>query len=822
MSSKDTPMMIQYKEIKSRHLDCILFFRMGDFYEMFFDDAKTAARVLELTLTARGKHKDEPIPMCGIPHHAAPNYIPRLVRKGHKVAICEQIEDPAASKGITKRDVVKIVTPGTITELNMLESKHNNYLMAVYQEKDDIEQYGISYIDISTGDFYVSEVSSKNKLFDEISRINPSEVLMSKELSETIFPTVTIYEPDSIVKSEKKLTSHFSVNSLESFGCEKVKLAMPAAKAILDYVLRTQKTSVQHVNRLTPYLSGRYMFFDAATRRNLELSSTIRDKEKSGSLLWVLDKTKTAMGGRMLYSWMNSPLLDYKELSFRQESVKELYNSYSLRNDLLDCLKGVYDIERLTTRVVSATANPREIRSLVNSLTNIINAKSLIRDTKANILANILVDDDLNDAKNIIALVENAIVDDPPITLKDGGIIKEGYLPELDEIRNISKDGKSWIANLEMQEKETTGIKSLKVGYNKVFGYYIEVTKSNLSMVPEHYIRKQTLTNGERYITPELKEKESQILNASDRYIELEQKTFVQIRDDIAKYIRSLQRIARDVASLDVLLSFAQVAEENNYCCPEIYPMGENDAVLEIRDGRHPVIEKTIGQSQYVPNDVHLDFGDNRFIILTGPNMSGKSTYMRQTALIALMAQIGSFVPASSAKITMVDRIFTRVGAMDDIFSGQSTFMVEMNEASNILHNATKHSLIILDEIGRGTSTYDGISIAGAVAEHINMQIGAKTIFATHYHELTAMAGQYHGIKNASVAVDEEGDHVVFLHKVVDGAADKSYGIHVAELAGLPSSVLSRAKELLYGLEESSAQIGIKEENKEPTQMGLF
>lgn len=819
--SNDTPMIKQYKEIKAQHQDCILMFRLGDFYEMFYDDAKLASRILELTLTARGKTTEGAhVPMCGIPYHAANNYIPRLINKGYKVAICEQTEDPAASKGITKREVVKIVTPGTVTETTMLDSKSNNYLMAVYQE-DKSSAYGIAYIDVSTGDFYVSQAQSEKNLKDEISRVNPSEILMTKELSQLLLPTITIYEAESIEKSQKALLDFFNINSLESFGCQSLQLAFPAVKAIINYVSRTQKTNIGHINRLTPYLSGKYMFFDVATRRNLELNTTMREKDKTGSLLWVLDKTRTAMGGRLLAHWVASPLLDYNELITRQEAVTELFKNYSLQLELGEKLKSVYDIERITTRIASMIANPKEIRALCTSLKQAITIKELIKDCISPMIATMLSAEDINKIDEIIEVIDTAIVDDPPIALKDGGIIREGYFQELDDIRLASRDGKAWIAALELKEKESTGIKSLKVGYNKVFGYYLEVTNANISQVPDYYIRKQTLTNGERYITPELKEKESQILNAADQALELEYKVFTEIRDAIAKYILPLQKAAKSLAQLDVMLSFAEAAIENNYTCPTVYPMDENQGILRVKAARHPVIEKTINSSNFIPNDVDMDSTDNRFMILTGPNMAGKSTYMRQIALIVLLAQIGSYVPAQSAELTMVDRIFTRVGAMDDLFSGQSTFMVEMNETANILHNATKYSLVILDEIGRGTSTYDGMSIAAAVAEHIHMNIGAKTIFATHYHELTGLTSQYHGMNNFNIAVAEEDDHVVFLRKVIPGAADKSYGIHVAQLAGLPINVISRAKELLFGLEENTVKINV-EEVKQPRQLGLF
>lgn len=841
----DTPMMKQYKEIKGRHEDCILFFRMGDFYEMFFEDAYRASRILEISLTARNKSDDVPIPMCGIPYHSAANYIPKLVSKGYKVAVCEQIEDPSASKGITKRDVVKIITPGTVTELNMLDSKHNNYLMSVFQEKIDENNYGISYVDISTGDFYVSEICSKRQLLDEIARVNPAELLISRDLADEIMPTVTYYEPENKETSRRELEKFFKVNSLESFGCEMMHHTFPAAKAIVDYIVRTQKSHVNHINRITPYLSGRYMFFDSATRRNLELTTTLRDKQKDGSLVWVLDETHTAMGGRLLLSWLNSPLLDHKELVFRQDAVEELFDNYSLRVELVDKLKNVYDIERLTTRVVSGSANPKELRSLCNSLKNIKEIKNVISAFSSKMLSGILTDENIIAADEIINIIDKAIVDEPSMITKDGGMIKEGYVAELDDIKAMAKDGKAWIASLEISEKEKTGIKNLKVGFNKVFGYYIEISKSNVSLAPDYYIRKQTLTNGERYITPELKEKESQILSSAERSIEMELKVFQQVRERIAKFVRDLQVIAKDIARLDVFLSFATVADDNGYVRPNVKPMDCSDGNIIIEGGRHPVIEKMIGRSNFIKNDVALNAKDQRFVILTGPNMSGKSTYMRQTALIVLMAQVGCFVPVDNAEITMVDRIFTRVGAMDDLVSGQSTFMVEMNETSNILHNATEHSLIILDEIGRGTSTYDGISIAGAVAEHINNHIKAKSIFATHYHELTILSSQYQGMRNYSIAVDEDDEQIVFMHKVIPGAADRSYGIHVAELAGLPRSVISRANELLYGLESNSADlemedVGVKKKKKstnaikktkdgkisgeslKPSQMALF
>ncbi|MFA5928066.1 MAG: DNA mismatch repair protein MutS [Candidatus Margulisiibacteriota bacterium] len=798
----ETPMVKQYLEIKQQHQDKILFFRLGDFYEMFFEDAKLVSGELELTLTGRGKDENR-IPMCGIPYHALDSYLPRLINKGYKVAICEQTEDPALAKGLTKREVVRIVTPGTILESNMLTDKQSNYLMAVAKDKD---KYGIALVEASTGDFKVTEVNSKAQLLDEISRFNPSEILLPEELKEEVSIHLTAFHPDSVKKSEEKLLAHFKVSSLASFGCQELDLAKIAASGAIDYLKETQKTALDHISRIKTYFLGDFMIFDNTTRRNLEINKTIRDNSFKGSLLWVLDQTKTSMGGRLLREWLNQPLLNLVKIKERQEAVAELANDLILREELKSFLKDIYDIERLTVKVANASANARDLVALKESLAILPELSSALGPTASALLVNVRKTiSGTSSFQKILAMIDQALVPEPPLQIKEGGMIKRGHNAELDEIWNVSHGGKEWLIELENKEKARAGMKNLKVGYNRVFGYYIEVSASNLSLVPENYIRKQTLTNGERFITPELKEKETLLLNASERLVNLEYELFSALRKDVALHTLELQQLAQSIALLDVLLSLANNAVENNYVCPEIFPA--EDHVLMIRDGRHPVIEKTLRNVSFTPNDNSMDQENERLIVLTGPNMSGKSTYMRQTALILLLAQIGSFVPCREAQLSIVDRIFTRVGAMDDIFAGQSTFMVEMTETANILNNATKNSFIILDELGRGTSTFDGMSLAWAVAEYIHLRIGAKTIFATHYHELVQLAGQYKGIKNYNVAVEEKNGKITFLHRVLPGGADKSYGIHVAELAGLPTELLGRAREILAGMESQQAEV---------------
>lgn len=795
-----TPMMKQYLSIKEKHQDAILFFRLGDFYEMFFGDAEKAARELDLVLTGRGKDANR-MPMCGIPFHAAENYIARLIDRGYKVAICEQVEDPKVAIGVVKREVVRIVTPGTVIEANLLTAKANNYLLAITNEKN---KFGLAYIDASTGEFRVTELESKEKVLDEINRVNPAEILVS-DLIENDFH---FQQPKSSFKdifdheaSEEKLKEFFKVNSLDSFGLNSVKSSWGAAVAILEYLKETQKTSLEQINQIKPYHPSQFMFIDAGTRRNLELVQTIRDKTYKGSLLWVLDRTKTSMGGRLLKQWILQPLLDVRNINQRLDSVEELHGNAVLRAEVGQEIKNISDIERAVGRIASGTANAKDLIALKESLRLLPKLKGLLSNAQSQMLKELC---QLSDFGEVLDLISRAIVDEPPYVIKEGGLIKVNYEAELDEVKKAAREGKDWIAHLENEERKRTGIKSLKVGYTRVFGYYIEVTKSNLSQVPDNYIRKQTLLNCERFITPELKEKESLILNADERLKSMEYKVFCDVRSKVAGYTLELQKLAQVLAQIDVLLSLAEVAVESNYCRPILRTQ---NSLLRTIESRHPVVEKTLGEFNFVPNNIDMN-EESRFLLITGPNMAGKSTYMRQVALTSLIAQIGSFVPAKEAELCLVDRIFTRIGAMDDIFSGQSTFMMEMTETANILNNATEKSLIILDEIGRGTATFDGMSIAAAVAEYIHSKIKAKTLFATHYHEITQLAEKHPGMKNLNVLVKEEGDHVTFLHKIVEGTADKSYGIQVGKLAGLPAEVIKRAKEVYATLEMVESDLG--------------
>ena len=805
-----SPMMQHYLETKKQYKDCVLFYRLGDFYEMFFEDAEIVSRELELTLTGKDCGQEKRAPMSGIPYHAADSYIAKLIEKGYKVAICEQVEDPKQAKGIVKREVIRVVTPGTVIESNLLEEKKNNYIMAIYKSG---LYFGISVCDISTGEFLATQIVEHNnfaRLLDEISRYSPAEIIVS----DMMFNSKT-----EIEKIKEHFETYISKESEESFDGEyellsgmyniiddkneKIKnlsdkkLAIYAINALLKYLEDTQKTSLDHINTIKIYNTTRYMALDINARRNLEITEKMRDKSKKGTLLWVLDKTSTSMGGRLLRRWLNDPLIDRKEINDRLDAVEELKDSIILRGDVVEALKKVYDIERLAGKISYGNANGRDMISLKNSVKQLPEIKKVLSTTGAGLLKEIYENiDTLND---IYEIIEKSIVDEPPIGVKDGGIIKIGYDPEIDKLKLATTEGKKWILELEAKEREQTGIKGLKVGFNKVFGYFIEVTKSNLSMVPDRYVRKQTLTNCERYITEELKNLENQILGAEERVVTLEYNAFCEIRSSIEKQIQRIQKTATLVSTLDVLVSFATVAEDMNYVKPEV----DNGGVIDIKEGRHPVIEKMISNSNFVPNDTYLDEEGNRLAIITGPNMAGKSTYMRQVALITLMAQVGSFVPASYAKIGVVDKIFTRVGASDDLSMGQSTFMVEMMEVATILKEATKNSLVILDEIGRGTSTYDGLSIAWAVAEFIadKEKCGAKTLFATHYHELTELENKVEGVKNYSIAVKEKGEDIIFLRKIVDGGTDESYGVHVARLAGVPQVVTKKANEILQSLE---------------------
>ena len=823
-----SPMMQKYFETKKQYEDCIVFYRLGDFYEMFFDDAITASRELEITLTGRDCGQEERAPMCGVPHHAAESYIAKLIAKGYKVAICEQLTDPKTTKGMVERDVIRVVTPGTIVESNMLEERKNNYIMAIF--KTGI-YFGISLCDVSTGEFYASEVKQTNNfslVLDEIARFNPAELVVNsmmydcKEEMDKIKERFEIYVTkfgDEYFKDDcNKIKERFNLVDSSNQAVEDIEektIAIASINALLEYLKQTQKTSLEHINKLTIYNISKYMSLDINARRNLEVTEKLRDKSKKGTLLWVLDKTSTSMGGRMLRRWLNDPLIDVVEINKRLNAVKELKDEIMLRGDVIDSLKKVYDIERLAGKMAYGNANARDMISLKSSLAKLPNVKQTLSNCKSDYLKELY--ENLDELQDIHDLIEKAIVDEPPISVKEGGIIKLGYDPEIDELKRATTDGKNWIIKIEADEREKTGIKNLKVGFNKVFGYYIEVTKSFLSQVPDRFIRKQTLTNAERYITEELKEIENKVLGAEERVVNLEYNAFTEVREEISKNIKRLQLSATVVATLDVLTSFAQVAEDMNYCMPEV----KQNGIIDIKDGRHPVIEKMLPTGSFVENDTYLDKDENRLAIITGPNMAGKSTYMRQVALITLMAQVGSFVPASSAKIGVVDKIFTRVGASDDLSMGQSTFMVEMMEVASILKEATKNSLVILDEIGRGTSTYDGLSIAWAVADFIanKEKCGAKTLFATHYHELTELEDRLDGVKNYQIAVKEKGEDIIFLRKILKGGTDESYGIHVAKLAGVPKDVTQKANEILRSLERKSILRDKKEEKKDKKQV---
>ena len=824
--AKMTPMMKQYHEIKDKYSDEILFFRLGDFYEMFNKDAKIAARELELTLTSRNKGKNnKEIPMAGIPCKSAKGYIEQLINKGYRVAICEQVEDPSQAGKIVKREVIRVVTPGTVLDSNILEDKNNNYLAAIIKQGDN---YGFSYVDISTGEYALTEFEQDltNNTIDELSRLRPSELLIDQQIKKDqdlmdyiaveLDPIITEVETSfNYDQAYELLIDHFEVVSLEGFGCDDLTAATTAAGAVLDFLLETQKRSLSHLNQLQTYSTTDYMVLDSNTRRNLELVATMRDKKKKGSLLWVLDNTVTAMGGRTLRQWMEQPLLDVAAINARHDAVEEITEQLLIKEELKEYLDQIYDIERLMGKVVYGSANARDLIALKNSIAYLPDIKQLL----GNFTAERLVEsgENLDPLTDVQQLIDQAIKEDPPTTLTEGGIIKQGYDEQLDEYLTAMSEGKDWIMQLQKDERDRTGIKSLKVGHNKVHGYYIEITKANLDAVPDDYIRKQTLSNSERYITPELKDKEAMILGAEEKSQDLEYQLFIKVREKIGEETERIQKSARIIAQLDALISLADVALENDYVKPEINEQKE----IEIKSGRHPVVEKMNIGEPFVPNDTELDNQDNRFSIITGPNMSGKSTYMRQVALITLLAQIGSFVPATEVKLGIVDRIFTRVGASDDLTTGQSTFMVEMNEVANILNNATQDSLIILDEVGRGTSTYDGLSIAWAVIEYINQpeNIGAKTLFATHYHELTELEEKLPGVRNYNVAVKEEGDDIAFLRKIVAGGADKSYGIEVAKRAGIPDEVINRSKEILTKLEsdatEERVNIDSKVDNKQ-------
>lgn len=808
-----SPMMQHYLKTKEEYKDCILFYRLGDFYEMFFDDALVVSKELELTLTGKDCGQAERAPMCGIPFHAAETYLNRLVANGHKVAICEQVEDPKQAKGIVKREVIRIVTPGTNLNTQALDETKNNYLMSIVYLGEKI---GVSIADFSTGDYFVTELSSGSELIDEINKFVPSEIITNEYFSMSGIDLTAVNDKLGITMSTldswyfdedtciKKLLTHFKVSVLDGLGLKDYTAGTIAAGALLLYLYEMQKGSVDHITSIVPYTTGKYMLIDSSSRRNLELVETMREKQKKGSLLWVLDKTKTAMGARALRSMIEQPLINKEDILKRQAGIEECNNRAIDREEIREYLNPVYDLERIMTKISCKSANPRDLIAFRNSLEMLPHIKKLIGTMESDLFAECFAN--LDDLADIYSLISSAIVEEPPITIREAGIIKEGFSKEADELRRAKTEGKEWLAQLEAREKEATGIKNLKVKYNKVFGYYLEVTNSFKDLVPADWVRKQTLTNAERYTTDELKKLEDVILGAEDKLCSLEYDLFNEVRDSIAAEVRRIKSTARAIAEIDVYTALSVVAQQYNYVKPAINEKG----IIDIKNGRHPVVEKMIRNDMFVANNTYLDNAKNRISIITGPNMAGKSTYMRQTALIVLMAQIGSFVPAQEANIGIVDRIFTRVGASDDLASGQSTFMVEMTEVANILRNATPKSLLILDEIGRGTSTFDGLSIAWAVVEYIanTKLLGAKTLFATHYHELTELEGTLDGVNNYCIAVKENGDDIVFLRKIIKGGADKSYGIQVAKLAGVPDTVIERAKELVADL--SDADISLK------------
>ena len=811
-----TPMMKQYLAIKQQYKDDILFFRLGDFYEMFFDDAKIASRELELTLTGKDCGQKERAPMCGIPYHSCEGYIARLVQKGYKVAICEQTEDPALAKGLVKRDILRVITPGTVIESSMLDEGKNNFLAGICLDEGGA---GMCFADVSTGEVHVTELAGEDleaRIINELGRFVPSEVVLnaaasqvkdvSDFLTQRINCTVNVSDDEDFLPREDELRERFRLGSLSQAGLEERHLAVRSLCGLLSYLERTQMSGLERMNTVYFYTEEQYMKLDISTRRNLELVETIRGREKRGTLLWVLDRTRTAMGRRLIRSFIEQPLMNIAEITRRHNAVGELADDPLLRGGLSDSLENIHDLERLMTRIVYGSANGRELRSLAQTAERLPEIRRQLEQVRCPLLRELR--DGIDPLEDIYKLICDSIVDDPPAVMRDGGVIRAGYNAQIDELRDIMTGGKGYLAKIEAEEKEKTGIKNLKIGYNKVFGYYIEITKSNISDVPENYIRKQTLTNCERYITPELKELEGRVLGAQERVVQLEHEVFDEVRRSIAEQLHRIQSTARSLAMLDVMCSFALTASENGYCRPDM----SLDGRIVIKDGRHPVVEAMLSGVPFVPNDTTLDDSDDRVAIITGPNMAGKSTYMRQVALIVLMAQIGSFVPAKSAQIGLVDSIFTRVGASDDLAAGQSTFMVEMSEVANILENATKDSLLVFDEIGRGTSTFDGMSIARAVLEYVvdKKKLGAKTLFATHYHELTQLEGQLQGVKNYNIAVKKHGEEITFLRRIIRGGADNSYGIDVARLAGIPDTIVRRARQILVSLEENKP-VGLRQ-----------
>ncbi len=803
-----TPMMQQYIETKKQYQDCILFYRLGDFYEMFYEDALTASKALEITLTGKSCGQEEKAPMCGVPYHAVESYLNKLVSMGYKVAICEQVEDPKQTRGIIRREVVRIVTPGTNLNIQALDDGKNNYLMSIVWAAGRI---GVSIADVTTGDYFLTEIEDEKKLIDEINKYMPSEIIcndaflvsgvdiedLRNRLGITIYALEAVYFDETSCRA--CLQKHFKVGALTGLGIEDFPCGLIAAGSLLQYLYENQKTSLEHFTHLYPYLISRYMLLDSSTRRNLELTETLREKQKKGSLLWVLDKTRTAMGARMLRTFLEQPLIEKESIERRLDAVQALFTDAIVRDELREYLRSIYDLERLLGKVSYRTANPRDFLALQSSLSMLPHIRTVMEELKPKALVKIR--EEIDDLQDISELIARSIVEEPPLSIREGGIIKEGFDADIDELRRARTEGKTWLAQLEEEDRARTGIKNLRIRYNKVFGYYFEVTNSYQNLVPDDYIRKQTLANAERYTTPRLKELEDMILNAEDKLNTLEYDAFCRIREAIAGQIERIQQTAKAVARLDVFASLALIAEQNHYVRPTLNEKG----VIDIRDGRHPVVEQMIRHDMFIANDTYLDNKRRCISVITGPNMAGKSTYMRQSALIVLLAQIGSFVPAGSADIGIVDRIFTRVGASDDLASGQSTFMVEMNEVANILRNATKNSLLILDEIGRGTSTFDGLSIAWAVIEHISNKklLGAKTLFATHYHELTELEGKMSNVNNYCIAVKEKGDDIVFLRKIIKGGADRSYGIQVARLAGVPDIIIDRAKEIAEQLSDN-------------------
>ena len=812
-----SPMMQHYVATKKEYPDCILFYRLGDFYEMFFEDAQTVSRELELTLTGKDCGLEERAPMCGVPYHAAEVYTSRLIEKGYKVAICEQVEDPKKAKGMVKREVIRVVTPGTMLDGQNLDESKNNYLMSIVCTED---RFGVSVADVSTGECLVTEVDAQRKLLDEIHKFMPAEIIcnqaflvcgvdvedLKNRLSIALSALDDWYFDDSTC--EQTLKEHFQCATLEGLGIGDFSCGAIAAGALFRYLQETQKSSLSQMTHITPYSAEKYMLLDSSTRRNLELTETLREKQKRGSLLWVLDKTGTAMGARMLRRFVEQPLIDQQEIEKRLDAVEELTKQPMIRDEIREYLRPIYDMERLASRISYQSANPRDLIAFKSSLEMLPFIKQLLNSfEKSELLQKI--QEDMDALEDLCALIRDSIMDDPPLAMKDGGIIKDGYHEKVDEYRRAKNEGKQWLGQLENEEREKTGIRNLRIRYNKVFGYYLEVTNSFKNLVPDYYVRKQTLANAERYTTDRLKELEDTILGAEDRLSSLEYEVFCKVRETVADQVERVQRTAKAVAALDVFASLSLVAGKNRYVRPKLNQKGR----IDIREGRHPVVEQMIPGDMFIANDTYLDNGDHRISIITGPNMAGKSTYMRQTALIVLMAQIGSFVPAQKANIGIADRIFTRVGASDDLASGQSTFMVEMTEVANILRNATRHSLLILDEIGRGTSTFDGLSIAWAVVEHISNTklLGAKTLFATHYHELTELEGKIDNVHNYCIAVKEKGDDIVFLRKIVKGGADRSYGIQVAKLAGVPDPVIERAKEIAEELSYADITTRVKD-----------